>query len=41
MGAHLAGAVFAGGTVGDAGGVPVEVFEDDFLTLDDQLADAA
>ena len=33
--------IFAGGTVGDARGAAVQVFEDDLLSLDDQLTDAA
>ena len=37
----LAGLVLACGTVGDAGGAAVEIFEDHFLVLDDQLTDTA
>lgn len=37
----LAWEVFAGGTVCDTSGAAVEVFEDHFLALDDQLTDAA
>ena len=39
--ADLAGAVLAGGTVGHACGAAIQVFEDDLLPLDDQLADTA
>lgn len=35
----LAGVIFTGGAVGDAGGAAVQVFEDDLLTLDDELTD--
>lgn len=37
----LAWVVFAGGAVCDTGRAAVEVFEDDFLPLDDQLTDTA
>jgi len=36
----LAWMFFAGGTVCDASRAAVEVFKDDFLSLDDQLTDA-
>lgn len=37
----LARLVLAGGAVCDASGAAVEVFEDDFISLDDQLTDTA
>lgn len=37
----LAWVVFAGGTVCDTSSAEVKVFEDHFLTLDDQLPDTA
>lgn len=37
----LAWVVFAGGTVCDTGRAAVKIFEDDFLSLDDQLTDTA
>ena len=37
----LAWLVFAGGTVCDTGRAAVQVFEDDLITLDDQLTDTA
>ncbi len=37
----LAWVVFAGGTVCDPGRTAIEVLEDDFITLDDKLTDAA
>lgn len=39
--ADLAWVVFAGGAVGDPGGAAIDVLEDDFITLDDELTDAA
>lgn len=37
----LAWAIFAGGTVCDTSRAAVQVFEDHFITLDDQLTDTA